>query len=399
MISLSTLLENIFMTHDIDVEEMYFGDKLCRHYQISSTHQVEDAFVNQGAQRVLLVSPTGSGKSNMSGMICNSLVIRKFCGVSNELDHNGHYKENLRVLFVAHRDRLLQQAVVTYAATNGVELITQSMFSDIPVGVIERGWHLTIFDESHHESCNNFQYKLEQLTQNPKNALGFIPLIGMTATPDRADGMLIKFDIIVTAISREQAVAEGWLAETYLYSFVDPTNRANKVPMLTDIFEHYHQQMGRGIAFVATKAEASELTDNIRRVTGKRTFNAVDVSDAVLNKVLDDFSLGQWDFIVNCGKLGEGVDVKGCESVILGESVNSFPKLSQIVGRASRPDSDCRIFEMVNPLRDNLDTTVIVGEPKVHKLIYKRSGKWVEREFDYSTLQVDDSFDLSVNRL
>ena len=70
-----------------------------------------------------------------------------------------------------------------------------------------------------------------------------------------------------------------------------------------------------------------------------------------------------------------------------------------LVGRASRPDSDCRIFEMVNSLRDNLDTTVIVGEPKCHKLIYKRSGKWVEREFDYSTLQVDDSFDLSANRL
>lgn len=391
------------MTHlatiDDNVEEMYFGDKKARWYQIASMHQVEDAFVNQKAQRVCLVSPTGSGKSNMSGMICNSPIIRKFCGVSNELDSNDQYKEKLRVLFVAHRDRLLQQAIVTYAAANGVELITQSCFSKIPSDVLEKGWHLTVMDEGHHESTTSNQYQLENYTKNRPTKLGFVPLLAMTATPDRADGMLIKFDVIVNAISREQAVAEGWLAETYLYSFVDPTNRANKVPMLTDIFEHYHHEMGRGIAFVATKVEALELTENIRRVTGKRVFNAVDVSDITLNKALDDFSLGQWDFIVNCGKLGEGVDVKGCESVILGESVNSFPKLSQIVGRASRADCDCRVYEMVNPLKLNLDTTVIVGEPKCHKLIYKRSGKWVEREFDYSTLTPDDSFDLSANRL
>jgi superfamily II DNA or RNA helicase len=386
-------------TVDNNVEELFYGDKKARWYQIASMHQVEDAFVNHGAQRICLVSATGSGKTVNLGIICNSEIIRKFCGVSNETLFDGKYKEDFRVLFVAHRDRLLQQAVVTFAASTGVELIPQSCFSDIPAGVLQKGWHMTVMDEGHHEGMSTIQYQLENYTQGTKNHLGFIPLLCLTATPDRADGMLIKFDTIITAISREQAVAEGWLAETYLYSFVDPTNRANKVPMLTDIFEHYHHVMGRGIAFVATKVEATELTENIRRVTGKRVFNAVDVSDKVLNKVLDEFSLGQWDFIVNCGKLGEGVDVKGCESVIIGMNIGSHVLLNQICGRAARPDSDCRIFELVNPLKDNLDVTVIVGEPKVHKLIYKRSGKWVEREFDYSTLQSDDSFDLSANRL
>lgn len=386
------------MTHNIEVEEMYFGDKLCRHYQVSSMRRVEDAFVNQGAQRVCLVSPTGSGKTTSCGMICSSHVIRKFCGVSNDMDQHDQYKEKLRVLFVAHRDRLLQQAVVTYAAANGVELILQSMFSSIPPDVLEQGWHLTVFDESGHESCNSFQYQLEQYTKGANNINGFIPLLGLTATPDRADGMLIKFDTLIDAISREQAVAEGWLAETYLYSFVDPTARDNKVSTLTDMFEHYHQEMGNGIVFVGTKQEAREVTENIRRVTGKRVFNAVDVSDVALNKALDQFSLGEWNFIVNCGKLSEGIDVKKCSTVVIGRTVNSMSLLLQIIGRGARPDSECKIFELVNPLRDNLDTTCAV-EPKCHKLIYKRSGKWVEREFDYSTLQSDDSFDLSANRL
>lgn len=391
------------MTHlavtDDNVEEMYFGDKKARWYQIASMHQVEDAFVNQNAQRVCLVSPTGSGKTVNVGIICNSEIIRKFCGVSNETDIHGYYKESMRVLFVAHRDRLLQQAVVTFAASNGVELITQSMFSSIPNDVLEKGWHLTVFDESGHESCNSFQYQLEHYTKGATNVNGFIPLLGLTATPDRADGMLIKFDTLINAISREQAVAEGWLADSELYSFVDPTERANKVPLLTDIFEHYHHVMGRGIAFVSTKVEAAELTENIRRVTGKRVFNAVDVSNIVLNKALDDFSLGQWDFIVNCGKLGEGVDVKGVESVVIGMNISSQTLLNQIIGRSARCDCDSRVFELVNPLKLNLDSTSIIGTPKKHVLVYKRSGKWVEREFDYSTLTPDDSFDLSANRL
>lgn len=378
-----------------NIEELYFGPMAARWYQVAQRNQVEDAFIHHNAQRVCLVSPTGTGKTVSAGIIFNSEKIRSFVGVSNELDSHGHYKEKLRVLFVAHRDRLLQQAVVTYAMANGVELIVQSCFSDIPVSVLEKGWHLTVLDESHHEAMSKLQYQLENYTQNTKHKLGFIPLLGLTATPDRADGCIIKFDILINVMSREQAVVEGWLAETYIYSFVDANARDNKVDLLTDIFEQYHDEMGRGIVFVATKAEARELSDNIGLLTGKLVFNAVDVSSGTLNQALDDFSKGKWDFIVNCGKLGEGIDVKGCESVIIGENVNSYPKLSQIVGRASRPDSVCRVWELVNPLKINLDTTVVVGIPKQHKLIYKKRGLWTEKEFDYSSDDMDDSFGLS----
>ena len=72
--------------------------------------------------------------------------------------------------------------------------------------------------------------------------------------------------------------------------------------------------------------------------------------------------------------------------MLLGRQFGSYPQLNQVIGRAARPDSDCNVWELVNPLSGrNLDTTVIVGTPEYHRLISKEGGQWVEREFDYVT--------------
>lgn len=60
--------------------------------------------------------------------------------------------------------------------------------------------------------------------------------------------------------------------------------------------------------------------------------------------------------------------------------------LNQIIGRAARPDSECNVWELINPMSGrNLDTTVVVGTPASHRLVNKERGEWVERQFDYIT--------------
>lgn len=373
-------------------EIMFFGEKEVRWYQIASLHEVEHHLINVGHKRICVSLPTGAGKTITSGIIFNSPAIRRWMGLSNEVDDNGIYIEKMRVMFLAHKNRLLSQAEETFAHANGVELICQSVFSDIPAHEIEKGWHLTVIDEAHHEGAASYQYKLELLTQNMKSKLGFIPLIGLTATWQRADGLLIKFDHIVQPISREQAVKEGWLSPADIFSFVDPTNSDNKTKILSDIFTDYHSQMGRGIVFVKTKDEVEIITQHIKSL-GLRAVGVTNMSDKSLNTVLDQFSEGLWDFVVNCNKISEGVDVKGCDCVVIGRTVGSYPLLNQIIGRAARPDSVCRVFELINPFNArNLDTTVVVGTPQNHKLIYKRGGKWKEKTFEYVSAAVDDGF-------
>lgn len=348
----------------LDVTE-YFGEAPLRWYQIAARNAVIQAIAG-GEKRVLIVLPTGAGKTITIACTMGAPEIREALKIPAD--------RKIRVLFFAHKHRLLSQAEQTFAADSNVELITQSMFSDIPQDVIDAGWDVCVLDESHHEAASSFQYHLEKL--------GDFPIIGLTATPDRADGCLIKFDVIINPISREQAVAEGYLAPTRIHTFVDVPSK-EKVDVLTDIFMNYSSQMGQTMVFVKTKKEVRAITLLLETI-GHTAVGILDQSEKELNTVLENFSKGTIKFIVNCNKINEGVDVKGCTDVVLGRQFGSYPQLNQVIGRAARPDSDCNVWELINPLSGrNLDTTVVVGTPEYHRLVSKEGGSWIEREFEY----------------
>lgn len=345
-------------------EEMY-GDKPLRWYQIAARNEIVQ-HLNDGFKRIVVELPTGAGKTVVFASSMSYPPLVKALGVPAD--------RKIRVLFIALTHRLLTQAEQTFTKDNNVDLILQSAFSDIPDDVIKAGWDVTVIDECHHESISSIQYKLEKL--------GNKPIIGLTATPDRADGTLIKFEKFVKPISREQAVDEGYLAETDLYSFVDAPEK-DKSQVVMDILDTYHQKMDKTIVFMRTKKEAALVTRHIKSLGHNPVF-LDSQSAAETERILNDFSAGVYDFIVNCSKLGEGIDVKGCTSVLLGRTVGSYPLLSQIIGRSSRPDSDCRVWEIINPLSGyNLDTTVVVGTPRKHKLIYRKNNSWHEEQFEY----------------
>lgn len=351
-----------------DSEVVMFGEQVGRWYQVAARNGVEDALEDNPRARILVVQPTGSGKTLTSGLIFSSPRVRKALKIKKN--------RKLRLLFIAHKHRLLSQAEQLYADEEGIEFIEQSAFSPIPQEVIDEGWDITCLDEAHHEAMSTIQYHLE--------LLGDKPIIGLTATPDRADGCLIKFDIIINPISREQAVAEGYLAPTRIHTFVDVPSK-DKILVLTDIFENFINQMGQSMVFVKTKREVAAITTLIKGL-GYEATGILDQSERDLNATLDDFSAGGVQFVVNCNKINEGVDVVGCTDVILGRQFGSYPQLNQVIGRAARPDSDCNVWELINPLSGrNLDTTVVVGTPEFHRLVSKEAGKWVEREFDYVT--------------
>lgn len=347
-----------------DEVELY-GDKEVRWYQIAAKNGVEAALEAKRNARVLIVLPTGAGKTITSGLVFSSQRVRAALGIPAD--------RNLRLLFIAHKHRLLTQAEQAYAAAQGVDFIAQSAFSDLPKDL---DVDVVCIDEAHHEAMATIQYHLDKL--------GEFPIIGLTATPDRADGMLIKFDNIINPISREQAVAEGYLAPTNIHTFVDVPSK-EKVVVLTDIFAQYAAQMGQTMVFVRTKKEVAAITLLLQSL-GYEAVGILDQSERELNAVLDQFSAGTIKFVINCNKINEGVDVKGCTDVVLGRQFGSYPQLNQVIGRAARPDSDCNVWELINPLSGrNLDTTVVVGTPAFHRLVSKEGGEWVERVFSYIT--------------
>jgi superfamily II DNA or RNA helicase len=347
-----------------DEIEMY-GDKPVRWYQIAARNAVEAALEAKRNARVLVVLPTGAGKTIASGLIFSSLRLRRALNVPDT--------RNLRLLFIAHKHRLLSQAEQAYAAAVGVDFIPQSAFSDLPKDL---DVDVICIDEAHHEAMSTIQYHLDKL--------GDFPIIGLTATPDRADGMLIKFDHIINPITREQAVEEGYLAPTNIHTFVDVPSK-EKVDVLTDIFATYAAQMGQTMVFVKTKKEVRSI-ELLLQSLGYAAIGILDQKEKELNTILDQFGEGEIKFVINCNKINEGVDVKGCTDVVLGRQFGSYPQLNQVIGRAARPDSDCNVWELINPLSGrNLDTTVVVGTPAFHRLVSKEGGEWIERQFNYIT--------------
>lgn len=350
-----------------DFENEFYGEKQLRWYQVASRNALATS-LSQGLMRILIVLPTGAGKTLTIAAAMSFGPIREALGVEGD--------RPVRVLFAAHKHRLLTQAEQTFIDSAHVEIVPHSIFSELPEAEFKKGIDAVILDEAHHEACASFQYHLEQL--------GDYPIIGLTATPDRADGMVIKFQEIIEPISRLDAVEQGYLAPTYLNTVVDSHNR-NKVEVTTKVLDTYLDEFEKTLMFFRTKKECIDVVDYLRS-KGKKAMALVSEKASVVEDALEAFNRGEIQFIANCSIISEGVDVKGCTHVVLGRAVNSYPLLNQIIGRAARPDSDCVVWEFINPLSGkNLDTTVVTGTPEEHRLISWREDKWTERQFNYTS--------------
>lgn len=367
---IATIVEDEALEAQFNVEEFY-GDKPLRWVQLACRNGAIQA-IEEGIKTILIVLPTGVGKTITIACTIDCNEIRTALKIEGD--------RPIKVLFVAHIHRLLTQAERTFAEANNIELMLRTPFTKIEQQDID-DCDIIILDEAHHEAMASIQYQLDSIRRKP--------LIGLTATEDRSDGMVIKFERIIKPITREYAVRKGWLAETSLWSFIDTSGR-NKVMIAKQIMSQYHTIMGKTIVFVKTRAELAEIHQHALNL-GRKSVALLNQTPQELDRILDGFSSNEYDFIVNCSKIGEGIDVKGCTSVMLMKQFRSYTQLNQYVGRAARPDSECYVFELINPLKgNNLDTTIVTGTPKQHLLCSWNSieNKFNEFEFEYTNTTV-----------
>jgi len=344
---------SIMMNED-QIKQM-FGDKEARDLQIIVRNQTAAALI-EGHKRILVIMPTGSGKTITSGLILIDEGIRETLKVPAG--------EQIICWFLCHRQRLLSQAEIAYAAEESIKIITVSTSGEIPT---DHTPHIIIYDEAHHEATLSVQMRLEKIT--------VAPMIGFTANEvdARGDGRLCKFSKIIQPMTRAEAVAAGYLAESHVYSFIDSSRSLVEIGL--DIAAQCHDFMGQTMPFLKTKKEAIAFHEGLLKL-GLKSQLLVDLSENELNYQLDRFEKGEYQYGVSCMKLGEGVDVRGCQSIMNLRKLRSRGLLNQFIGRASRPDCPCYIFEVIDPLTTNLDATSIVGVPKEHKIYYKVRGDW-----------------------
>ncbi len=139
--------------------------------------------------RNLIVAATGTGKTVIAGLDYRNLV--------------SEHRQDLRLLFVAHRKEILDQALRTYR-----NILSDGSFGELFVdGLRPKGWNhvfasvqsltskgldsfakdhfdVVVIDEFHHAEATTYRAILDHF--QPREFLG------LTATPERADGVNVK---------------------------------------------------------------------------------------------------------------------------------------------------------------------------------------------------------------
>lgn len=332
-----------------------------RYYQVNTILTARD-YLDVGFRRLLFVSPTGSGKTLIARLLATSNEVRDVLGINEKLKADPERK--VRVIMIANAHRLLEQAIETFAGCDDVELICLSAFSDISDDVLEQGWDLTFIDEAHHEAMASVQRLLEHIQEKP--------LFGLTATPNRGDGLMLKFERFIYSISKEEAIKRKFISLPKINSILDP-NGNDKVGIAKSVFENHAHEMGQTLVYFKTSRECEAFNRHLLS-EGFKSFHLENESD--MERAIEMFENGEIQFMINCKMMGQGIDVKGCTDVFLARSFNSAGEKEQYIGRSIRIDSSCEIWEYINPYSNNVLSKDLFSIHSRERMIYFQYNKW-----------------------
>lgn len=340
-------------------------------------------------QRTLLVAATGTGKT----------VI--FSHVAKDFLQRG------RVMVLAHRDELIKQAASKMRdITNVLPTIEKAdqwsdeenmhgkpplVISSIQTQATGRmsrfkssDFSLVIADECHHSTSDSWSKVLAYYASNPN-----CKILGVTATPDRADGELLGkiFESVADTYDLHEAVEDGYLVPV--------------VPRMVTIdgldFSRVHTVAGdlnageleeamlfeeplHGVAYATIETACGLAQDTLRdlldapdranklleKLNGKKPMKCIvfcvsveharrmaeifnrwipDSADVIHGQLADDdrtkalkkFKDGRTRFLTNCMIATEGFDEPSIEMVVMARPTKSRSLYVQMLGRGTRP--------------------------------------------------------------
>ncbi len=349
----------------IEIVLMPFQERLLEQVELART---------RGRHRNLLVAATGTGKTVMAAV--------DYTRLRERLPRD-------RLLFVAHREEILQQSRATFA-----HALRDASFGELWVGgrrpsrfehvfasiqSLNRSglesvdpWHfdVVIVDEFHHAAASSYEVLLEHVT--PRE------LLGMTATPERADGLnvLRHFDGRIAAELRVwDAIDHQYLVPFSYFGVHDGTD-------LTDV------PWKRGAGYdptaltnilTADHVWARRVVEELRRKTGDpqnvkalgfcvsigharfmaEQFVAVGIPAVAIwgdspmddrTAALRDLAAGRVNVVFTVDLFNEGVDVPHVDTLLMLRPTESPTLFLQQLGRGLRRARDkalCTVIDFV----------------------------------------------------
>lgn len=305
---------------------------LIRPYQNRAVRQLETSL----ADRPILVSPTGSGKTVMLVKLCRRL--------------------DLRVLWIAHRRELINQGAKHLNDVgfwnHEVTSVQKQAYRSIPNDV-----SIIVIDECHHAIRDSQYQKLFDAG---------LPVIGATATPFRLDGRGLgdMFGKLVVAATTKQLIDEGFIQEPTIYSHPAPDmsgakkiggdwsrkeigRRSNKSKLRADIVQTWLERASglRTLLFASTIEHSRSVVSDF--VEGGVAAEHLDgrtpkkERDAILERLRSGITL----VVSNVGIATEGFDMPALDCAVMARPTASLCLWLQMCGRIMRPEGRAIILD------------------------------------------------------
>jgi superfamily II DNA or RNA helicase len=333
---------------------------------------------SRGHHRNLLVSATGTGKTVMAAVDYAQLRMRL---------------QRSRLLFVAHREEILTQSRATFAHAlrdgsfgelwvggrrpeefNHVFASIQSLNASGLEHLDPTHFDVVIIDEFHHAAAASYQRLLETLRP--------VELLGLTATPERSDGLPVLqwFDDRIAAELRLwDAIDQHRLVPFAYYGIADeldlrevPWRRGTgyDVEGLTNlitgtdvwarkVLAEFAKCVGdtnqvRALGFCVSVAHARYMARVFNEHGVAATAVWADTHDAERKQALADLAAGRTRVLFSVDLFNEGVDLPTVDTLLMLRPTDSPVLWMQQLGRGLRKSAGktiCTVLDFVGQHR------------------------------------------------
>ncbi len=351
-----------------------------RDYQQQALEAVRES-KNRGITRQLIVLPTGVGKTIIMAAIACLF--------------------DTRVLLLAHREELIRQAhekFLLYAPNMDIGICKaqkNEIDKQVVIGSVqsciqqkrlkqlkEKNFDIMMIDEAHHAESASYQKLIQELGFNGPRRL----LIGVTATPDRADKKQLSntFDEIVFTRSIGNMIKAGHLPpvigrQCFTMSSLKGVKSKNgdfistqlshavNNPMRNKyIVDKYkeHASGRKAIAFCVDVKHTQDLAAELinQGIKAAAVWGAMPREDRI--KVLSDLHTGALDIVTSCELLTEGFDEDTISAILMARPTKSKSLYIQMTGRGLRKHHtkvNCLVLDFTDT-NNNLDSIISLSK-------------------------------------
>lgn len=362
---------------------------MLRPYQVAARDAVYRSWTDY--RSTLLVLATGCGKTYTAGEI-----------LRERATHG-------RILWLAHRSELLDQARDTIVERIGLTCELEKAeararrradlmgyISDVVVASVQtlsgqrlKTWERDAFttivvDEAHHATAKTYRAILEHFPD--------AKILGLTATPDRGDGVAMGhvFDDVAYQYDIRTAIREGYLCpivqKTIQVADIDLADvkttagdlNAGQLAQIMESEGALHgiasplaREIGKRPTILFTVSV--EQAQHLAQILDGYGIRAAEVNGGTPTEIrkerLARFARGEIQVLANCAVLTEGFDMPATSCVAVARPTKSRALYTQMVGRGTRlaPNKkDCLVLDFVgnagrHVLINPLD--VLAGKP------------------------------------